>query len=571
MPHAGICGALAAALLAATGASPAADWLTDEAAATGLDFRHWNGMSGALYSAEIMAPGAGFVDYDGDGDLDVFLVQGDILGPGKTWADATFPPPPGAPRTHRLYRNDLAETGRLAFTDVTARAGITLEGYGMGVATGDYDNDGDPDLYVTGFRRNHLLRNDGDGTFTDVTAAAGAGDPRWSVSAAFVDFDRDGWLDLYVGNYVEQDLARHEPCRSRNSARDYCTPLVYPPLPDRLLRNRGDGTFEDVTAAAGLAGATGTGLGVVAADLTGDGWPDLYVANDAMANHLWVNQGDGTFVDDAYLAGAAVNMEGAAEASMGVDAADFDGDGDEDLFMTHLQGETNTLYVNDGTGWFEDRTLATGLAAPSRPYTAFGTAWIDIDNDGWLDLYTANGDITFIRALMEADDPFPLHQPNQLFRNRGDGTFEDVSDRAGAVMALSEVSRGAAFGDVDNDGDMDILVANNNAPVRLLINRLGSGEAGGAWLGLRLVDRRGLEAVGARVELLREGRPALWRRARTDGSYASANDPRVLIGLGADDGPQRVRVHWPDGTVEAFDGLTPGAYATLRQGEGGAP
>ncbi len=562
---------LALAPPAAAGAPPAGDWFVDRAARAGLDFRHYNGMSGAFYSAEIMGPGAALLDYDDDGDLDLYLPQGGVLGPGRTWADAQDPPPPGHFMGDRLYRNDLevAPDGsrRLAFTDVTAEAGIRVTGYSMGAAAGDYDRDGDVDLYVTGFRANHLLRNDGDGTFTDVTAAAGVGEGRWSVSAAFLDYDGDGWLDLYVGNYVEQDLADHQPCRSRNSARDYCTPLAYTPEPDRLFRNRGDGTFADVSGASGVGGKPGTALGVVATDLNGDRLPDLYVANDAMANFLWLNQGDGTFRDEGYLAGAAVNMEGQAEASMGVDAADFDGDGDEDLFMTHLKGETNTLYVNDGQGWFQDRSLATGLGAPSRGYTAFGTAWFDYDNDGLLDLFTANGEITLIRALMEADDPFPLHQPNQLFRNLGEGRFRDVSAAAGAVFALSEVSRGTAFGDVDNDGDTDLVVANNNGPVRLLENRVGNANP---WLGLALVDRHG-RRTGARVERLRPGAPSLWRRARAEGSYASANDPRVLLGLGDEAGPQRVRVHWPSGAVEAWSGLAPGRYHTLREGEGERP
>jgi len=545
-------------------------WFMDVSSASGLDFVHFNGMSGAFYFAEMMGPGGALFDYDNDGDLDIYLVQGAMLGPGKTPADALFPPPPGQPPGDRLYRNDLktGADGRpaLSFTDVTETAGIRAPGYGMGVATGDLDNDGWTDLYVTNFGHNQLWRNNGDGTFSDWTERAGVDDARWSVSAAFLDYDRDGWLDLYVGNYVNFSIANHKRCQGNSSAQDYCSPLAYSPVPDRLFRNRGDGTFEDVTARSRIIREFGGALGVVVGDFNGDGWPDLYVANDGTPNQLWMNQGDGTFRNDALLAGAAVNMEGNAEASMGVDAADFDGDGDEDLFMTHLLGETNTVYVNDGEGWFEDRSLATGLAAPSKGYTSFGTGWFDYDNDGWLDIFIANGEVKTIPALAKAGDPYPLHQPNQLFRNVQGRGFEEVSARAGPAFAVSEVSRGAAFGDVDNDGDTDILVLNNNGPVRLLINEVGNRNP---WVGLRLVDRHGRDALGARVGVYRgAGSRVLWRRVRTAGSYASANDPRVLVGLGEGGGPVRVEVAWPAGGRERWEGLAPGRYWTLHQGAG---
>ena len=453
----------------------------------------------------------------------------------------------------------------LRFTDVTEAAGIRAAGYGMGVTTGDFDNDGWPDLYVTNFGSNQLWRNNADGRFSDVTAQAGVDDPRWSVSAAFLDFDRDGWLDLYVGNYVNFSFSNHIVCRSNSSAQDYCSPLAYNGLPDRLFRNRGDGRFEDVSARARIIRDFGGALGVVVGDYNGDGWLDIYVANDGVANQLWINRGDGTFANEALLAGVAVNMEGTAEASMGVDAADYDGDGDEDLFMTHLLGETNTLYVNNGQAWFEDRSLATGLAAPSKAYTSFGTGWFDYDNDGWLDLFVANGEVKTIPALAQAGDRYPLHQTNQLFRNLGNGRFQEVTAQAGAAFALSEVSRGAAFGDVDNDGDTDILLLNNNGPVRLLLNQVGAQHH---WLGLRVLDRPGRDALGAWVEVAREAGGRLWRRVRTNGSYASANDPRLLVGLGTDTRVEAVRVHWLDGRVEQWQGLSIDRYTTLRRGQG---
>jgi hypothetical protein len=568
--------ALLAGVLGHGAPTPAADpsgagYFAEVAAASGLDFVHFNGMSGGYYLVEIMGPGAALLDYDGDGDLDVYLPQGRMLGPGKTLADARLPPPAGAARGDRLYRNDLAVaadgTRTLRFTDVSEASGVAggREAYSMGAATGDFDNDGRVDLYLTAFGPDRLLRNRGDGTFEDVTARAGVGNPGWSVSASFVDYDRDGWLDLYVANYLEQDLARDTPCRSPASALDYCNPLVFEPQADRLYRNRGDGTFEDVSVRAGIDRTAEPGLGVIAADFNADGWPDLYVANDSTPNFLWVNQSDGTFREDAVIAGVAVAQSGAPQASMGLAAGDFDHDGDDDLFATHLTGEYNTLYVNDGQGWFEDRSIALGLAGPSLPYTTFGAGWVDLENDGWPDLLVVSGAVTIIRALSEAGDPFPLSQTNQIFANRGGGAFSEATAAGGAPLTLSEVSRGAAFGDLDNDGDTDALVANNNGPVRLLLNRAADGAH---WLGLRVLDANGRDAYGARVELSRPGAATLVRTVRTDGSYASASDPRVVFGLGERPEFEAVRVHWPQGPAERWKDLPVDRYSTLRQGSG---
>ena len=322
-----------------------------------------------------------------------------------------------------------------------------------------------------------------------------------------------------------------------------------------------------MTAAAGLAGGFGPALGVVAADLTGDGWIDLYVTNDAKPNNFWVNQRDGTFRDDALLAGCSVNAQGQAEASMGVDAGDFDGDGDLDLFMTHLVSETNTLYRNDGAGMFDDHTQVAGLGSPSRLHTAFGTSWFDYDNDGWLDLFIANGAVKKIESLASAGDPFPLHEPNQLFRSLAGERFEDVTLEAGRAFEHSEVSRGAAFGDVDNDGDTDILLVNNNGPARLLINEVGGRQS---WIGLHLVDQKGLDAPGARAKLVLGEGPPLHRRVRFAGSFCSANDPRLLFGLGSGKAVEKIEVDWPDGTAEEWSEgeFEIGRYTTLRQGSG---
>ena len=544
---------------------------TDRAREVGLDFEHFNGMSGEFYFSEMMGPGAALFDMDGDGDLDAYFVQGQMLGAGRTLDDALAPPPPNTPLplTDRLYRNDLEVradgTRTLRFTDMTAGSGLDAATYGMGVAAGDFDNDGRVDLYRTRHGANQLFRNDGGGAFTDVTARSGTGDESWGVSASFVDFDRDGWLDLYVGNYVEYDPENETPCFTVTGERDYCAPKSYPPAPDRLYRNNRDGTFADVTAASGIGGRYGPALGVLAADFDADGWMDVYVANDGEPNQLWINRRDGTFEDRALLAGVAVDVAGDVEASMGVDAGDFDGDGDDDLFMTHVSAETNTLYVNAGAGFFEDRSAMTGVGAPSLPFTGFGTAWVDFDNDGWLDLLAVNGGVQAIESLVRAGDPFPLHQRNQVFRNRRGEGFDDVSAGAGPAFALSEVGRGAAFGDVDNDGDVDVLVVNNNGPVRLLINDVGHRRR---WVGLRLVDARGRDALGARVGVSRDAGPVLWRRARADGSYASANDPRVVAGLGTAEAAARVRVEWPGGRVEDWTDVPAGVWTTLTEGTG---
>jgi hypothetical protein len=539
---------------------------TDRAVELGIDFAHFNGMSGEYYLCEIMGNGGALFDYDNDGDLDVYITQGQMPGP-KTPEQAT-PPPSGSmlPLQDRLFRNLLVEQGELRFRDETDQAGLELTGYGMGVATGDYDRDGFIDLYVTNFGQNVMLRNDGDGTFSEVTVATGTAEERWSTAAAFLDFDGDGWLDLYVGNYVDFTIANHTHCYAETTEESYCLPAAtYQPLPDRLFRNRGDGTFEDVTARSGLAQRFGPALGVAAADFDGDGRLDIYVANDGQANNLWVNRGDDTFEDRALMVGVAYNEHGKAEASMGVDVADFDADGDPDLFITHLADETNTLYVNDGNGIFDDATAEFGLGFPSLPNTGFGTAWFDYDNDGWLDLLIGNGAVTNVATLVQAGDPYPYHQTNQLFRNV-EGRFVETTRGAGEVFELSEVSRGAAFGDVDNDGDTDVLLMNNNGPARLLINLVGNRKH---WLGLRVTDTgETYDVVGARIEALRPDGTSLWRHVRTAASYLSANDPRVLFGLAGDLEVPELRVHWPDGTIESWGGLAVDRYHVLRRGTG---
>jgi len=399
------------------------------------------------------------------------------------------------------------------------------------------------------------------------------------VSASFVDYDRDGWLDLYVGNYLDYSLGRDVDCQSVSGQPDYCPPRTYPAERDRLYRNRRNGTFEDVTMRALVGGADGPALGVSTADFDGDGWIDIYVGNDGQPNQLWMNQRNGTFKDAATVSGSAVNGSGAVIASMGIDAGDFDNDGDEDLFVTNWLSQMNVLFVNSG-GVFEDRKSVSGLGAPSLAKTAFGAAWFDADNDGWLDLLTVNGSVSTIEAQARAKDPFPFRMTNQLYRNTGDGRFEDVSARAGKAFSVSEVGRGAAFGDMDNDGDVDVVIGNDSGPLRLLVNDGGARGAGGNhWLGLRLLTAgprgpasgpksAGRDALGARVAIVRQKGPTLWRRVRSDGSYASANDPRVLVGLGTESEAPRVRVQWPDGRTEEWADVAIDRWTTLTQGSG---
>ena len=561
-------GSKAPATTTTTSTAQDESYFVEQAAAAGIDFVHFNGMSGEYYYPEIMAPGVGLFDFDNDGDLDLYLVQSQMLGKGKTIKDALFPPK--GPLKDRLYRNDLTvgADGKktLHFTDVTEQAGINIQTYGMGVAAADVDNDGFVDIYRTGLTEGVLLHNNGNGTFTDITAKSGtANKGGWGVSAAFVDIDRDGWLDLFVGNYLLYSVEGDIDCLSVTGQHDYCPPNSYRPQPSKLYRNKGDGTFVDITKTALVGGAYGPALGVSTADFNNDGWMDIYVGNDGMPNQLWINQKNGTFKDMAFLNGAAVNGQGNSEASMGVDAGDYDNDGDEDIFITNWLAQMNILYQNQGNAVFEDRKAASGLGAPSLAKTGFGTAWLDFDNDSWLDLMTLNGSVSMIEAQARAKDPFPLKMLNQLFRNLGNGRFEDVSARGGEPFKLLDVSRGAAFGDIDNDGDEDVVVGTANGPTRLFINNVRNKNH---WLGLRLIGVGGRDMIGARVSIVRPSGPTIWRRSRSDGSYASANDPRVLVGLGTSTSPVTVRVQWPDGKMEEWADQAIDRWTTLKQGSG---
>lgn len=549
---------------------PAAGFV-DRAAELGVDFTHVNGMTGELYFAEHMGSGVALSDFDGDGDLDLYLGQGHRLGPSLPGVTEGDPVSSG----DRLFRNDL-DAGTLGFSDVTSESGLDARGYAMGVAVGDIDNDGDPDLYVLNLGANELWRNDSEPgalRFTNITAGSNTADPRWSAAASFFDFDFDGLLDLFVGNYVEYRLVLHQQCRVEGVP-DYCGPKTYRPEANRLLRNRGLGVFEDWTDRLGLSDLERPTLGVVAADFDGDGWTDVYAANDQELNALLLNRNGAAFVDEAVLAGTAVDAFGRPQASMGVLAEDFNGDGTIDLFMTHFDRETNTLYVNRGDGSWGDATSASGLGQPSYPFTGFGAAVVDYDLDGELDLYVANGAVKRIEEQHRRGDRLPLRQRNQLFRGLGEGRFEEVLNFESPTV--SEVSRGLAAGDLDNDGDRDLVVANNNGPVRMLMNERQPNPQEWVGIDLRLPGKEprhaGRRALGARVRIQDTGAgvPSRWRRFHTDGSYAAANDPRVILRLRTTRNPPEIGVYWPDGVVESFTPADLGRYFTLVRGAGEA-
>ncbi len=552
------------------------DLFREVAREAGLVFHHFTAATGEFFMPEIMGAGAALLDYDNDGDLDVYLIQGAMLDEKKKPGETKFPPSKDWRPGNRLFRNELVPSGKLKFIDVTEKSGAGYAGYGMGVATGDYDNDGDLDIYLANFGSNALLKNNSNGTFTDVTREAGVDDPRWSSSAAFVDYDRDGDLDLFVCNYIDFTIKGTKRCFAPTGEPDYCSPASYRPVPNRLFRNEGNGRFADVTQASGIGSAFGPGLGVTCADFNNDGWVDIYVANDGAANLLWINKGDGRFEENGLLSGAAFSADGVARAGMGVTAGDFDNDGDEDILVTNLTKEGSTLYRNNGKGQFDDATIEFNLAQGSFLSTGFGTGWFDYDNDGWLDLFAANGAVTLIPSLR--GDPYPFRQRNQLFHNEGPSgklIFREMTNEVGPALQLSEVSRAAAFGDIDNDGDLDILVTNNNGPVRLLLNQSERAERAERvayrhhWLQVKLQgvkDNR--DGIGAKVALLRKNGRSLRSRVHTDGSYLSASDLRAHFGLGKDADVEFIGVIWPSGVKEIWSDIKADALNTLRQGTG---
>ena len=508
----------------------------DVTAASGIRFRHVNGAKGDYHLPETVGAGGAFFDYDDDGALDLFLVNGgDFTGA-----------PTQEPATSVLYRNSSDGT----FIDVTSIAGVSNAGnYGLGVACGDYNNDGNPDLYVTNFGANILYRNNGDGTFTDVTEESDVGGASWSSSAAFFDYNRDGHLDLYVVNYVRYPLdVPYSPCDG------YCHPLYFEGAPDRLYRNNGDGTFVDTTEAAGITDIGGPfhgkGLGVVAADFNNDSNPDLYVANDVTPNYLFHNKGDGTFVEIGVAAGCAYSVDGAAQAGMGVDAGDYNGDGFLDIFVTNFAYETNALYRNNGDDTFTDVSYQARLGDESYLFLGFGTGFFDYDNDGLLDIFVANGHI--FDRVKQTTDIVTYAQQNQLFHNSGDGGFTEASLKTGAYFGRKGVSRGAIFGDYDNDGDIDIVVTQLNQSAELLRNEGGNHQN---WLRVKTIGvHSNRDGIGARL-VLTLGTKSQVQEVRAGSSYQSSHDPRVFFGLGGHRIIDRLEIRWPSGVVQILENI----------------
>ncbi|MFK8029496.1 MAG: CRTAC1 family protein [Gammaproteobacteria bacterium] len=528
----------------------------DVASSSGIDFVHLTGASGQFYFPEIVGAGGALLDYDSDGDLDVYLIQSGTLDGSSSNASLTG---------NRLYRNDGYSIDSGQFVDVTEEAGVGHTGYGMGVATGDYDNDGDLDLYVTNFGDNVLYRNDGTGHFTDVTVESGTNDSGWSTSASFIDTDNDGDLDLFVTRYVNYSIDANKPCKDSAGRLDYCSPSQYPATADTLFENRGDGRFIDISKQAGITAQQGPGLGIIGADLDNDGLTDIVVANDQQANFFWRNLGNNTFEESGLMSGIAYNSAGKAEASMGITSGDFDGDGDEDLFMTHLTTETNTLYLNDGGGRFADATTMSALGPPSLRYTGFGSRWFDFDNDGDLDIFVANGAVVIKNELVDMSS-YPYEESNQLFENIGGQKFVEKTNQAGFGSMPPLVSRGAAFGDIDNDGDVDILVTNSNGPIHLLLNKTDSPSSS---IHVSLTGTSSNQgALGTRVALLYSNGETVWRRVHTDGSYASASDVRVHFAKKADDVIKGIAVVWPSGSREWWPGEPSTHTVQLREGSG---
>ena len=506
---------------------------TDVTDSAGIRFTHANGATGDFHLPETLGAGGAFLDYDNDGDLDLYLVNS------------------AAPSM--LFRNK----GDGTFTDVTESANVDNQGsYGHGIACGDYDNDGYVDIYVTNFDANRLYHNDGDGTFTDVTTQAGVGDTRWSSSATFFDYDSDGYLDLYVVNYVNYPLDASAPICFESPAfgatekvRGYCHPKHFEGAPDRLYRNNGDGTFTDTTDAANIRDPggmfLGKGLGVVAADFDADGNSDIYVANDDTPNYLFYNKGDGTFAEIAILTGCAYSADGIAQAGMGVDAGDYNSDGFLDLFVTNFSYETNTLYRNNGDGTFTDVSYKARLGEESYLLLGFGVGFFDPDNDGYLDIFIANGHI--FPNVERTTDVLSYKQPNQLFWNQSDSTFIEMR-----FEGQHAVSRGTLFGDYDNDGNTDLLVTQLNDKVTLLRNE---NRTSNNYLRLKLIGiRSNRDGIGARVTLTL-GAESETREVHRGYSYLSSNDPRLLFGLGERTRVDKLHIRWQSGVVQILENL----------------
>jgi enediyne biosynthesis protein E4 len=524
------------------------------ASASGITWVHTAGLSPEKYLPESTGAGCAFLDYDNDGWMDIYFVNSgkcDIYTPAQ-------------PLRNALYRNNRDGT----FTDVTEKAGVAGGGYGMGIAVGDYNADGFPDLYVTQYGRSILYRNNGDGTFTDVTEQAGVAAPGWASSAVWFDYDNDGRLDLFVGRFVDFDKTKHHNCGAPNipalkGLNEYCYPRVYSPMPSWLFHNNGDGTFTDVSQKMGIADNPGKSWGVVATDVNNDGWMDLFVANDTVANFLFMNRGGKRFEEAGFTAGVSFGEGGKARSGMGVDSADVNQDGWMDLFVSNLNHEFYGFYQNRHDETFDDIAAPAGIATATKLMSGWGLKFVDYDNDGNLDLIIANGHPDDL--IEKIYDNVKYREPLLLFHNTGGG-LKNVSGESGALFSRPMSGRGLAIGDFDNDGAVDVLVSNNNEGPVLLRNNVGSQNH---WLGLKLVGKKAnIDAVGARVSY-QAGDLKRSRMKVGGGSYLSSHDPRMVLGIG-----QRTKIDWleinwpqPSGLRQRFVDLPLDRYITIHEGQ----
>jgi hypothetical protein len=517
---------------------------------SGIRWRHTNGKSPEKYLPESTGAGCAFLDYDNDGWMDIYLLNS---GPCDFWT-------PAKPVRNALYRNNRDGT----FTDVTEKAGVPGNAYGMGVAVGDYDGDGWPDLYVTQYPHSILYHNNGDGTFTDVTAKAGLTAPGWGTSAVWFDYDNDGRLDLFVCHFVEFSKDLNKPCGiHEDGRRHYCIPKVYGPRTSWLFHNNGDGTFTDVSKASGIAAQLGKAWGVVATDINNDGLMDLWVANDTVANFLFINRGNGKFDEIATAAGVAYSADGKARSGMGVDSADFDQDGWMDLFVSNLDRELFALYKNNHDETFDDVALPAGIGKATKFMSGWGLKFFDYDNDGELDLFLANGNPDDLISSLHGEVTY--EEPLMLFRNTGK-SFEDVSAQSGPIFAKPLAARGLAIGDFDNDGGVDVLIGVNDGPPVLLKNNVGAQNN---WLGIKLVGKKSNpDAVGARITY-QSGDLKRSRMKVGGGSYLSSHDPRMVLGLGTRRKIDWLEVKWPlpGGSTQRFTDLPINRYITIIESE----
>jgi hypothetical protein len=524
---------------------------TDVTASAGIHFKHNSGAFGKKYLPETLGPGCAFLDYDSDGWQDILLVN-----------STNWPEHKGAKTFLALYHNNKDGT----FSDVTAASGLAVEMYGLGVAVADYDSDGFDDIYITCVGPNHLFRNLGNGKFADVTAKAGVGDPSFSTSAAWFDYDKDGKLDLFVCNYVEWSIEKDQLCTLDGKNKSYCTPQSYKGQSATLYHNRGNGTFENVTQRAGLNDPSSKSLGVAVFDYNSDGFPDLFVANDTEPNKLYKNNGNGTFTDEALTAGVAFSESGTPRAGMGVDTADYDGSGRQGIVIGNFTNESMALYRNDGTGLFTDEANVSGIGKMSAQSLTFATFFFDYDLDGLPDIFAANGHVSDDISVVQPNVKYA--QPPHLFRNRGKKKFEDATPKLGRALQRAIVGRGAAYGDFDNDGDLDLLIMVNNGPARLLRNDNGNQND---LLRVKTVGTRSnRDGIGAKVTLKTAAGAKLMSVVKTGSSYCSQSELPLTFGLGKSDPAKgmTLEIAWPSGQTDIIQDVKPNQAITVEEGKG---